>query len=198
MLFRIRKAILRRYWTYFIHGKIRMAKTIKQITISVIAATFLAAVLYRITAASWLFSVAITFGTAAYHFVMRLVTGGIVNAVMHNKADLSRRWYQISNREQKFYRMIRVKKWKKNMPSYNPSFFDPGLHSWQEIAQAMCQSEITHEIICIFSFIPLIFTVWFGAFPVFLITSLLAALIDLLFVIMQRYNRPRIMRLIHS
>jgi glycosyl-4,4'-diaponeurosporenoate acyltransferase len=35
----------------------------------------------------------------------------------------------------------------------------------------------------------------FGAFWVFLITSVLSALMDLLFAIMQRYNRPRILKL---
>lgn len=49
-----------------------------------------------------------------------------------------------------------------------------------------------HEIIIPLSFVPVIAARWFGVLPVFLITSVLAAGMDLLFVILQRYNRPRV------
>ena len=58
-----------------------------------------------------------------------------------------------------------------------------------------CVAEITHEIIILLSFAPLLVIPKFGAAPVFVITSLLAALFDGIFVIMQRYNRPRLLRL---
>lgn len=64
-----------------------------------------------------------------------------------------------------------------------------------EIAQAMCQAEIVHEIIIILSFVPIAFIPRFGAAPVFIITSLLAAELDLSFVILQRFNRPRILKI---
>lgn len=38
------------------------------------------------------------------------------------------------------------------MPTYRPDWFDPRLHSWKEIAQTMCQSEVVHEIIAVLSF----------------------------------------------
>ncbi|MFR7829957.1 MAG: hypothetical protein ACLU3F_00175 [Blautia wexlerae] len=59
----------------------------------------------------------------------------------------------------------------------------------------MCQAELSHEVIVIFSFLPLLTVPAFGAFWVFLITSVLSAMMDLSFAIMQRYNRPRIMKL---
>ena len=45
------------------------------------------------------------------------------------------------------------------------------------------------------SFLPLLAAVPFGAFWVFFLTSLGGALFDLSLVILQRYNRPRILRL---
>ena len=45
-------------------------------------------------------------------------------------------------------------------------------------------------------FLPILAGNWFGAYPVFVITSILSALFDLMFVAMQRYNRQRIVRLI--
>ena len=42
---------------------------------------------------------------------------------------------------------------------------------------------------------PIVAGVWFGAYPVFVITSILAAMFDLIFVMIQRYNRQRVIKL---
>lgn len=68
--------------------------------------------------------------------------------------------------------------------------------SLDEIVQATCQSEITHEVIAVLSFLPLLASLKFDSFMVFFITSLLAACFDLSFVIIQRYNRPRLVKLV--
>ena len=60
----------------------------------------------------------------------------------------------------------------------------------------MCQAEIVHEIIIVLSFVPIIFSIWFGELLVFIITSVISALIDSIFVMLQRYNRSRIIKLI--
>lgn len=146
----------------------------------------------------WAIPWAITFGTCFYHFAMRLLVGYTVDGVMRNHADYKKSWYQLRSFETHLYKALRVKKWKGNMPTYDPACFDPKLHSWDEIAQAMCQAEIVHEVIVVFSFIPLLFAIPFGSFGVFAITSLLAACYDLSFVIMQRFNRPRILKLLEK
>lgn len=81
------------------------------------------------------------------------------------------------------------------MPTYDPKAFSLREHTYDEIAQAMCQSEVGHEMMMALSFLPLLVAIPFGAFGVFLITSVAAAGIDGMFVIMQRYNRPRMIRL---
>lgn len=63
------------------------------------------------------------------------------------------------------------------------------------VIRATCQAEVVHEIIIIVSFIPVVFSLWVGALPVFIITSFGAAVCDLVFVVLQRYNRPRLIRL---
>lgn len=82
------------------------------------------------------------------------------------------------------------------MPTYDTNQFDHTKHSWDEIAQASCQAELVHETILLLSLVPIIFSIWFDAIIVFIITSVLAALFEMTFVIIQRYNRPRIIRLI--
>ena len=58
----------------------------------------------------------------------------------------------------------------------------------------MCQAEVLHEVIIPLSFVPIAFAEWFGALPVFVLTSVGAAAGDAFFVLLQRYNRPRVMR----
>ena len=59
----------------------------------------------------------------------------------------------------------------------------------------MCGAEIVHEIILILSFLPLALVPVFGEFFVFLITSVCAAAVDGVFVMAQRYNRPRVVKI---
>ncbi len=120
-------------------------------------------------------TLAITFATISYHFIMRLIVGGIVNSTMHNRADLSRPWFRQRDWERKLYRLLRVKKWKGRVPAYRPDFFDLSRHTPDEIAQAMCQAEITHEIILPLSFLPIFASIWVGALPAFVITSVISA-----------------------
>lgn len=173
-----------------------MAKVLKSLALIFVLLTVIFTVLYIYVGVKLFLSLTITFGTIAYHLCMRLLIGLIINSVMKNKADYSRKWYRIKSWEKKLYKAIKVRKWKNRLPTYNKSFFDITKHNWNEIAQASCQAEIVHEIIVVFSFLPIVLSIWFGDFPVFLITSILAALFDLLFVIIQRYNRPRILRMI--
>ena len=127
---------------------------------------------------------------------MRLLVGLAFCIVMKNRADYKKRWYHVSGHEMAVYERLNVKKWKRRMPTYDRTLFDPRLHTWEEIAQAMCQAELVHETIALLSFLPIIAGIWFGAYPVFVVTSVLAAGCDMLFVMMQRYNRQRIMTLL--
>ena len=172
-----------------------MKKAMKSTMVVAVLATIIFTILYRTTENSVMLSLAITAGTISYHFVIRYVVAGIFNSVMQNRADLSKTWYQQRRWEEKLYKKLHVKKWKSKMPTYETENFDLRIHTPEEIAGAMCQAELSHEVIVIFSFLPLLTVPAFGAFWVFLITSVLSAMIDLSFAIMQRYNRPRIMKL---
>ena len=173
-----------------------MAKIVKGIAAFSLAATVILAISYKVTSSGILLPLAITSGTIAYHFVMRLMVGLAFHATMRNKADYRKRWYQVSKWEMAVYEKLKVKQWKRRMPTYDPALFDPRLHTWEEIVQAMCQAELVHETIAVLSFLPILAGIWFGEYPVFIITSVLAAACDMVFVIMQRYNRQRVMKLL--
>ena len=138
---------------------------------------------------------AITSGTTAYHFTMRLFVGYSINYFLDNKVNYNRKWFKVSDFEMKLYQILKVKKWKAKMPTYAPETFDLTKHSLDEILMTMCQAEMVHEVIIVLSFVPLIAIFWLGSPLAFIITSVLSALFDLMFVIMQRFNRNRILRL---
>ena len=173
-----------------------MKKLLKIIPTVSFAGTLMLSILYKKTSLEILLTLAITLGTITYHFAMRLFVAFLYRSAMHNRADYSRRWYQVSKAEMHFYEKLGVKRWKNKMPTYSPATFDPRQHTWEEIAQATCQAELGHETIAVLSFLPILAGAWFGAYPAFIITSVLSAIFDLLFVAMQRYNRQRIVRLI--
>ena len=161
-----------------------MAKKMTLTAALSLAGTVILSLLYRNTQQEALLSLAITFGTISYHVGMR------------NKAEYRRRWYRVGEREMAVYEALHVKKWKAKMPTFDGALFDPHAHTWDEIAQATCQAELVHETSAVLSFLPIAAGIRFGAYPVFIVTSLLAAAFDMLFVVMQRYNRQRILKLL--
>ena len=174
-----------------------MARTMRLTAILSLAGTLLLSALYRATSGGIWLSLAITCGTVAYHIIMRLLVGLAFSAGMQNRANYTSRWYRVSRREMAVYEKLQVKRWKRGMPTYDPSLFDPRTHTWEEIVQATCQAELVHETIAVLSFLPILAGIWFGEYPVFIVTSVLSAACDIVFVIMQRYNRQRVTKLLN-
>lgn len=172
-----------------------MAKTMKVISAIALLLTICCFALYKITTYKVLFPFMITAGTIAYHFMIRLLVGAVIDSIMHNKANYHKKWYHVGELEMKLYQKLKVKKWKNKMPTFRADVFDISKHSWDEICQATCQSELVHETDVIFSFLPVIASIWVGSFWVFFITSVFGAVFDLMFVMMQRFNRTRILKM---
>ena len=125
-----------------------MIKFLKAAPVVFLIGTMVTAILYQKTLLEIWLTIAITFGTTAYHFIMRWVVAFIYNSIMHNRADYRKHWYQ------------------------------------------------GHETIVVLSFVPIVAGHWLGGYLAFIITSILAAMFYMMFVIMQRYNRQRILKLI--
>lgn len=172
-------------------------KIMNGITLFSAAALVIFAVLNQIADAGVFLSLAITFGTVFYHFAMRLAVG---YGTMMIKCSLNYKncWFRQKKFEIKLYQKLKVKSWKDKMPTYNPSTFSISEHTVEEVIQTMCISEIGHELNAALSFVPLLFAVIWGEFPVFLITSIIGGMVDMPFVIMQRYNRPRLVRVLEK
>ncbi len=173
-----------------------MKKTMLILTAGILTLFALSLVLYGFLPHPATLAVSISFGTTAYHFVMRLAVGLGIQTVFQGKMNYRRRWFRERSVEPRLYRFLRVKAWKKFIPTFDASQFNLKIHTMEELLSATCQAEIVHEIIILLSFLPLVMICFFGEPSVFIITSLCAALIDSIFVILQRFNRPRLFRLL--
>jgi hypothetical protein len=137
---------------------------------------------------------AITLGITLYHFAMRLAVGTVVDLIMKNEADHNNMWFREKRFENKLYRLLCVRRWKKYIPTYDPDTFDASKKTVKEIVGATCQAEIVHEVIMLLSLLPMALIPLLGGAAAFIVTSVLSMLIDAVFVILQRYNRPRLVK----
>ena len=142
------------------------------------------------------FTLSITFGVTFYHFAIRLVIGYFTDKIFRRRTNPNSKWFSQKKFEHIVYKKLEVQKWKKFVPTYDPDQFNLEHHSFEEIARSMCSAEICHEVIMLFALFPVLLIIPFGSPAVFIITSVLSSAIDIVFVIIQRYNRPRILRLI--
>lgn len=158
------------------------------------AATAILALVNHFLPQGWLTAAAISTGTTCYHFAMRLAVGWVIPKLLPR--ELHHKWFQPKAFEPRLYEKLNVKRWKDHMPTYDPASFSLRENTLDQIVYNSCVSEAVHEVIIVLSFVPLLFTIWWGTFPVFLITSILAAMLDCSFVLIQRYNRPRLVRIL--
>lgn len=154
---------------------------------------------YHTTTLGLFLSLTITSTTICYHFLMRLAIGDMINKYFDKSITYESPWFSEKKWEVSLYKKIKVGKWKDHAPTFIKNHFSPTKHDLNHIIQSMCIAEIVHEIIILLSFVPVIICLIIPFLRddilVFLITSLLAALVDLVFVVIQRYNRPRVVKL---
>lgn len=199
--------IARVFRRYFYMSKVliserntKTSKTIKQmmffsLILFTLAVVFLS--VYRIYHQSWMLAAYLTMLTTFYHFAMRLVVGETVTAIFKNRQFNENSFgFRIHSFEHKAYKLLCVKRWKSKVITAKPEQFDLKKITPNEVLHNMLQAELVHRIIIILSFLPLLMIIPYGCPDVFILTSIVASLFDLTFVIIQRYNRPRIMKLV--
>lgn len=141
----------------------------------------------------------ITFATIFYHFAVRLGVGAVVDAVTARGVDYNAAWFRQGRAEAKLYQLLKVHSWKVKLPTYVPGSFSLKENTPEKVVCNMCGAEIVHEVNVVVSFVPVVLSVIVPVLRstvlVFVLTSVAAAVFDMLFVIIQRYNRPRMLKL---
>ena len=139
--------------------------------------------------------IGVTTFTIVYHLGLRLVAGNITAKIKHilkNDAFL----FKERKFESMLYKLLRVKKWKKNALTYDPSSFSLKENTKEEVLSTMLKSELDHWINELISLSTLLFGLIWGEMWIFILTCLAAMIFDAQFICIQRYNRPRLSKLI--
>ena len=142
------------------------------------------------------FTLGIVAMTVCYHFTVRLVIGGLFEFFLKNDVDYTRKWFEPREFEKNLYKKLKVKKWKKILPTADEDLFSLEKRTPEQVVMAGCQAEIVHECCAAAGLLSMFLAIPFGYFWVFFGTSVAAALCDLAFVAIQRYNRPRLLKYI--
>lgn len=135
----------------------------------------------------------VTVFTILYQFGLRIAFGELTKRF---KIRYTMWWFKERKGEKKFYNFLRVKKWKDKVLTYDPAAFSLENHTLEEIANTMAKSETDHWINELISISMIFFSLIWGELWIFLTTAILAMLFDAQFIIIQRYNRPRVVKAI--
>lgn len=132
-----------------------------------------------------------------YNFFVRTIIGQTVTFFLRNKNhfNLESAWLRPKKFEKPLYRFLKVKKWKKHAVTAIPEQFDLENLPLETVVKNMIQAELVHLIIIFAVLIPILFARQ-TVFPcLVVIGSVFSAVWDMQYVILQRYNRPKIVRL---
>ena len=139
----------------------------------------------------------ITAFTIMYHFWGRIIMGN-VSKLFRKHISYKQWWFKEKKFEKHIYKILKVKKWKGKALTYNPEHFDLKKRTLEEIADTMVKSELDHWINELISISTMFFGLIWGEAWIFILTAIIAMLFDGQFIIIQRYNRPRVIKLLEK
>ena len=139
--------------------------------------------------------IGITAFTITYHFWGRIIFGNI-SKLFKKYINYNQWWFKEKWFEKKLYEILRVKKWKGKALTYNPEQFDLKENSLDQIINTMTKSEVDHWINEAISISTMFFGLIWGETWIFVITALAAMIFDGQFIVIQRYNRPRVLKIL--
>ena len=143
----------------------------------------------------FLLTIVITLLVIFYQLGMRLIVGNWLEPRLQLRPSAA--WFKVGAGERRLYRLLRVKRWKKWLPTYSPAKYDVRQHSLADIIKTMTYAEVDHELMLLLSYLPVLLVISFGDPVVFIISSVAASLVEVPFVVLQRYNRARLANVLH-
>lgn len=143
----------------------------------------------------WVLWTGITSFTIMYHLWLRIIVGNITTK-FKNKIKYTTYWFKEKGFEKKLYKLLRVKKWKNKVLTYEPELFDINNYSLEKIMLTMTKAELDHWLNEVISLSTLLFGVIWGEIWLFFLIAIAAMLFDAQFIVIQRYNRPRALKLL--
>lgn len=135
----------------------------------------------------------VTAFTATYHLWLRLIMGNVTKCF---SIRYTHPWFKERQFEKKFYRLLGVRRWKDKVLTYNPELFSLADYSLDDVANTISKAETDHWVNELISLSTLLFALIWGQFWIFALTAAAAMVFDAQFIVIQRYNRPRIIKIL--
>lgn len=130
-----------------------------------------------------------------YHLWGRIIMGNVTKLFAINRDHW---WFRERSFEKKLYKLLRVKKWKGKALTYNPELFSLKNYTLDEIVDTMTKAETDHWVNEVISLTSILFSLLWGKTWIFVLTAIFAMLFDAQFIAIQRYNRPKLLRVIQK
>ncbi len=165
------------------------------IMIMSIIGTILSAYMYIQKHMQFALYISIVLGTIALHFLIMYISAPLVFLIFRKKFNYNSFWFIPKKFENNLYKIIKVQKWKTKVSTYDSNEYSLKTHSEEEIIMNMCHAEIVHEVIFVASYLPIIGGIFISHWTILVLTSFVFSCCHLIFVAIQRYNRPKIIRL---
>lgn len=128
-----------------------------------------------------------------YHFGLRIFMGKVTKRFNIN---YNHPWYKHRRFEEWIYKCIMIRKWKDKVLTFEPELYDVKNRTLDQLATTMSKSELDHWINEIISMVSILFALLWGQWAIFISTAVIAMLFDAQFIVVQRYNRPIVLKLI--
>ena len=127
-----------------------------------------------------------------YHFGLRIHMGNVTKKwnITYNHP-----WYRQRRFEKKLYKFLKVRKWKDKVLTFEPEMYDFENRTLEQLATTMAKSELDHWINEIISVVSIFFLFIWGCPAAFIISAIAAMIFDAQFIVVQRYNRPIVLKL---
>jgi len=144
-----------------------------------------------------LFWIFLHFGVS---FLFRITPENFRLRVFNNKRKL----FIVSEKEIRFYKKIRLPKWKDKLPQYNKGFNKRNLPNkiskeyLELFINVTCQAEAVHYAIIILGYFSVFFTLLTNnkKYWVFIVIATFIGICNTVFSLIQRYNRFRLEKLL--
>ena len=133
--------------------------------------------------------------TIMYHFWVRIIMGNVLK-LFKKHITYKQGFFKEKNFEKNIYKTIRVKEWKDKVLTYAPAEFDLKENSLETVANNMAKAELDHWINSLISISTISFGFFSNVFWPFIVSAIFAMAFETQFIVHQRYNRPRVVKII--
>ena len=135
--------------------------------------------------------------TIMYHFWVRIIMGNVLK-LFKKHITYKQYFFREKKFEKKFYDFIKVKSWKDKVLTYAPQEFDLKANSLETVANNMAKAELDHWINSLISISTIFFGYISNVFWPFIVSAIFAMAFETQFIVLQRYNRPRVVKIIEK